>query len=401
MFLHLHYQELMVKERQAVWLNNFLHSTETHLPFGNVLDFTTCGNLVAYKSAVTSLKAALSLHINRLLKFPTLSPAGRISLCQLLSDINLADTRPYVLQEPSDLDKEAHEEQWHIVKTLSQSGDIGGAILVLHSYLVRNLGEVDEGHAIGMLYRLGSELSRRISEILIKLDIKLGSEEKKTLEDPGVVIIPFATLLRYTRSTLLDEEFTRRSLAWHWIRDSAMKAWASELPNSSLEALNAAFIIDEECGLEDIFGQSHLHVLFLLEDDDKFTTCKVKREGVRGTDVTSLGSMRLRQDGFTLLAYAAATGLEKTFAHLLGIWPVVPVPCMEHPYHKPMMLSAWHGGIHIIRLLLAVPDDNPEEKQYRLQIAEDIARVNGKTAIAALLRSELEKGDLNLGLVSV
>lgn len=233
------------------------------------LIFSEHWNLVSYRRAVTSLQAGLSLHITRLLKFPNMPPAERISLCQLLSDVNLAYKTPCVLQVPICLIEEAEGNEWHTAELLSQSGDIGGAILLLYSLLVGSDPWADpglRGLAIEMLHRLGSELSRRMTGILDKLDIKLHSEEKGALGDPGVIILPFTVMPHFSRCPeFREEEFTRESLTWHWIRNAVLKAWDPEHPAACLDILHGKHFSDmDECGIEDIFGHSYLHVALLI-----------------------------------------------------------------------------------------------------------------------------------------
>lgn len=223
-----------------------------------------------------------------------MSLAERISLCQLLSDVNLAGTRSYVLSELHSSSKEAHENLWHTVETLSQSGDIGGVILLLHSDLGRECiwCRANQGLAFELLHRLGFELSQRVSEILDKLDIKPGLEVKKALGAPGVLILPFAVMphVLVCRHPW-GEEFIRESLTWHWIRDSAMKDWDPEHPADWLDCQDCYNLSDYlEYGPEDIFGQTPLHISILLKHGDNFAADRISRASLDGIDVTSLGA---------------------------------------------------------------------------------------------------------------
>lgn len=232
-----------------------------------------------------------------------------------------------------------------------------------------------------MLHYVGTHFIQRMTVVLDKLGINLIPEERGLLEEPAAVILPFSIIFH----TLLDSPSTETgnltpiSFVWHWIRHSFMvRVQTDSIVVLCISDWEDFYYLDEWAyGLEDAFGHSYLHaVLLQAGKNDEFANDIVEYVLSNGKDPRLLGSKSLRHDGFTLLAYAAATGLEQTFSFLLDRWVVDPQPSVEDAFTVPLRIIARTGNVNMIRHLLAVRDLRVTRAQ--LQQAETAARWYGQ-----------------------
>lgn len=379
-----------MKTRQFSWLHQIFCASP-----GGFSNIRT--ELARHQNALDVLRSGLSYHVTKLLQSPDISLAEQALLSQILPELRL----PYTTSLPQAVsvrDNQTSEDQWDLVEPLNRSGDTGGAILLLHTLLAEVCYEAnDHGVRLEMLHHVGTDFIQRVTVILDRLNITLMPEERRILEEPAVVILPFNlishTLLMCPR--IETREFTRMSFAWHWIRhDFMIRVQTDPVVDLCILRWHAFYLLDGWVyNLEDAFGQSYAHVVLLVAGgNDILTKNIIKRVLLDGKDPSLLGSKSLRQDGHTLLAYAAATGLEQTFAYLLDRWVVDPQPGVEDPFSKPLSLIATLGNINMIRRLLAVPD--LRMTRVRLRQAETEAKWYDQHHMVEWLQKEArEMGD--------
>lgn len=366
-----------MRKSQAAWLGELLYPV--------IADIASVReDIMLLDSAIRGLQKGLFPFVERLHGSPKTSPAERILLGQMLLDI--------MHPNPAPPNTDFIADQERCARLLYECGDLGGAILCLHGEIMCSPSSVWAEERFRKCFKTlqsaVADFSRRMAEVLEKMDISLSREEKEALMDPVVVKLPYGLAADVRGPQFATDEFTRASFTWPWIRHTISKIEDSATATPRGVDLNwEQFFEFNDNGLQDIFGHSYLHVALLVGPDSQALT--VARRVLSGVmDIsTLLAASSFESDdleGLTPLAYAAATGSKDTFDYLYSLSTVAVQMEMADPYYWPMVIAAEGGRLKMVQALLGA-DGDPEQKRKRLLIADEMARSRGHRSIAELI----------------
>ncbi|KUI53695.1 hypothetical protein VP1G_10565 [Cytospora mali] len=143
--LRLHVLEVTVHNLQEAYLSGLLAEMRVNPALRGRISPARHSE---HEMAVKKLRGGLIRHVSKVLESPQMPLSERTVLCQLLTDVTLTSNTIMLpglsmgVEDWQPFDEEGYK--YHLkknIKALRESGDIGGAILLLHSFLVNDYVE--------------------------------------------------------------------------------------------------------------------------------------------------------------------------------------------------------------------------------------------------------------------